>query len=1534
MKKGKFKKGLAGLLALTVLFSSVFILAMKYDVFGAIKSPNKESNDFVDEFSGPQNSSVALKRTGSNLKNTQSSTFYGWDPNQVLNTTGLPVVPNQIGLKGSKENPFVLLEIVPDKSMMEMPYYAGNEESGMPFSEGKLSATFMNSLREGASGNYATIRFTDPRFEVGSKYFKKNEIETYIKNYFEGGDTKGLWGLFGYWSVGAKYDRFKIGDTIKQKENTKLYDCRDENLGTKKDGYAFNEIYNLDITDDIVLDTYPSSWDAPTSVANGEEYSYREMRAETVHQGKVGGRNIDGYSAHYKDFTEGVDDWKKNYHYAEYSKVYFTDDIISLAKRDSSNKSKTPTKTEVENFIKKYLINKNYDNSLVDEVKRYFPDYSKDFESITAEPTNSNGNVAKDNTSASSTKISKDIKKYNLQNYVMAQWAAVNAFKEQGYSEKEAKEQARRVAQDITKRDMIDSGFFDEYESSMGVMQRGGEGYTYNEDLDSSSFWKMEFRKYYYDRFNYLYAVFKDKQNTYESAISNYMNGQISALNNGLNPSTTNALNERNEALKNLMVEFEPLFTRQGVDVATFEDAYDWDVNEYNNVALNRSYVAGKQGGYILAVRPGKGELYLLNEKEIEDLMKGMTDKEIEKSGINKKSFIFTRNPDMLNGSNAEKANRKRWVYVSWKWGIEGDARSSTTNVYRAGILDDRRYTAGFASKSVIDGSHYWLAIYDRKNRKLHGSVFPGGRYSYDEISYKMYEKTNQVSDKNGYMRRSQDPSFTFNSREYTDSFDNNQYYQWSRDAAAPNRNFPVDDYHLNVMNEIKTQWGLNNNQLNKVKEQANLIRNGNREPGEVSYTEWDNVFGGKSPDFIHNMDTSERITGLCMNFNTDDVYDYSKAKGVSAERFYPANGRVNWPTGDYKYSNSDEVHTVSRNQLVAETGKRYHFTYYGFKANDILQTTLFNYQGYTDAKGDYHDPADEYKNFHFKVIVATPAELNQIYRGSVLDSSKLDLIERADMLYIHESKTKTYDEPKTNDIRRIYNFYNKMVNDEASVSYNNVVTFDDNDLDWELCQKIIQRSADKTYGANFPIMFNMGVGRAADEDEKTTGPNDKKKSTHMFIANRNPQNQTDDLRGKSMAGTELNIGKLYHILLQFDLRNTKGDEVLVDGDRVTIQRTFMDDIYPYLQSIKVSDQRRSNTRDANTAINTGYVPGYKVAEKNSNGKTVYTYRDRQLCTNNDCTQQFKEHSLYLWNRFTFYPWTLNDRFSNSKSNLVKYGYLESYYDNQNLFSDTEDLFYFVKGSNGDDDHNVYVMGQPGSGMGKNEHGYNLLIYISESETNQKINTFFDVAFKIMDAEQAGKVFINAQPREDVYTKLSNKLIWMDYRKKTTAKSKDDKYSAAELLSSLDIKLKGINSNNRNAYITKAFLRKSNGSGENKEIRPGLDGFQILLNEPRAKGDSFMDQKNFWRMNESKYEDAELKTEFGIKGYILRPGENPFAVQYTLDDFVEGYDELVFNVTACSEIKDKKDPTKKKLKANEQGEIVIDITERELFNLE
>ncbi|MBO4396259.1 MAG: hypothetical protein J5819_07935, partial [Eubacterium sp.] len=683
---------------------------------------------------------------------------------------------------------------------------------------------------------------------------------------------------------------------------------------------------------------------------------------------------------------------------------------------------------------------------------------------------------------------------------------------------------------------------------------------------------------------------------------------------------------------------------------------------------------------------------------------------------------------------------------------------------------------------------------------------------------------------------------------------------------------------------------------------------------------------------------------------------------------------------------------TVDKKISVRETVTNYNFTYYGFKANPILESSLFTFED-----------KEERDNFHTKVICVTPAELNQIaqqakdynldfdnnsesaankakqseidtflglndtpegaddatkttyeqkrtaaqnnwtaanwtpqwdsqrlseteqtqYAKGKLDLNvRLDLIERADMFYIHtqrmtrkgagdsttvdpggERKVVLYqgeDKPSgsnSDDIDLAYKLYKDIVaeGEEGSAGKSNFYkmnTFFENDLEWEQVMKLIKRSSLDS-GINIPILFNMLVGEMTDESvdadnmSYSNTVNDGNVDTHMQLFS-NPElvgegsMQTSNSYKEYVqdyAGNMNNIAKLYTILLQFDLHAVRNSVVNPENTEVSerryVRRTFMGDIFKniYQVPIKSDYQPADKARVANSATMTGVVPeleSFKTEDSesvNENGETVVTKnyvlengkkvtRDRSdfndkenrsrirvLCRKGDVdvpdysnhkdTEQFKQNSQYLWNRFTFYPFDIitkkdhrgilvSEQNDEMRLRFLEWGYLESYYESSDstgtgypIFKDqsmTQALRRRV-GTNGEDFQNVYVLHWPNQFDNLNA-GQSMLGWYGGTEPNGQANNLLNMAYKIMGYPgKASDLEIKVRARDKVYSMMGRDEdgetdeIMLDYYREKNM------YSASEFArlegEEKNILVSAFNANSEPAFITSVSLHRS-----------------------------------------------------------------------------------------------------------------------------
>ncbi len=1485
MKKRGFAKGLVGVLALTVVFSTVFILLMKYDVFGAIKTGSVQDNEYVVESDGIKNiegDHIESLSLGSNVKGTTPKRNYtGWDikdipyneyikngystsfleaatkyltstPNETQlalwkndsNDTvkfelrkllkdeykELPEIPNLSGKKGTKDNPFVLLEVVADKASQELTYFAGDQKSGLPFDPAKVSAKIMSS------NDARDYRFTNDSV--------KNNVANFLNV------TKTSSGA-GQWLSYTDYSVFPLGSKDGEKtDSMKLLDCLDmsktkaikENpYYTRYENVTFNHLYDIDITEDDLLSVEP------------------------------------------------------------------TDEVLdALAKRFGGKRQ-----------------------DLINEINK--PDYKVK---------------------------STEVVKYN-------------------------------ITREYCEKMQIKNTEIGTYFGSLG----NHLVWKYNCDdsnAQSGNAWKISFRKYFVKHFEELYTLGKQNDNLYNL----YMKGVVDEY----LPLLNKIYSKKNDG--------------RTLDESALADTKDWgfsDMKEDKESTVRQYktdvYRGTEQGGYLVCVKEGKGDLVLdhiegtvtyyyedgtsedienkvfTSREEAANTWEKNTKREIaEKYGKKNNRWYYRHNGKVVTDITLSKGkyvfreprdnsenNLKRWIYVP----------TITELNY---IAKDTNLTRGFISKSVRGVNGFWMSAYDDANHKYHHQYVS----TRDEISEGIAGKINAARNRGdisneewGTIKGLGDndggddlvewrggkavvehrteggidewPYFAQNYIGVSDLIDrcnsNNADRRKSVTGLVINMN--KGDYYIRTKAEVDGFEGETYPSINgKVWQKDSLNLNVNDLESEYRRREWINGYDAAVAYYAQNV---VPVVSNTKN-NVEDVDAFNKGWRFTATKpdSFHSDDITPQPAGEEK----DGV--VTKGVVFKQKMKTYTLTYYGFKTNPILQRTLFEYAG----------GQDEFDDFHFQVICVTPSEMNTIYREK--KSGQLDLIERADMFYFHCMNSHTWKE-KEEDIQ--LKFYNEYVNKGNPVKFNDILSFYENDLEWDMVCELIERSADKRYGMTLPIMFNEVVNYMTGEQETNNGNRDK--DTHMYICGTGEIDGYSDTKGKASPGVENNIAKMLQILIQFDLRAVPNKEVTVEGKKYTIERTFMDDIYwennsrnsVKLKKIKINPNHKVNT---NTAEYTGFVDKYNVKTGESNAQPVYENKDRKLCAKDKCGcgDQFKEHSLYLWNRYTFYPWTESGKPSGySGSNgfdageLVALGYLKSYFrkpdgsltdSESDTFKDVNDSKYFERGgSNGHDKQNVYVLHQPGQAINKNQ-GSNLLTNSSdENVLKNKINVFFDVAFAIMDSYPAGKMTVRPLSREDVYTKLSDSLIWMDYKRKssiyldasttTGAAAAASKYSPKELKKALDIHFVASNDNNETGFIKRCYLKNSNTD----EIKPvKVQGPKNTLNSfiadslqfykvPRENDDDNVAAKDKIDMVESTIESVEDgdKREYTFYGYKVEPGDLYFYVPFTLDDFYNGYDRIVFEITNCSK-------RKGELTVEDDQIVEVEITERELFNLE
>lgn len=146
--KSKARKMVWLISLLTIVLAVSAGVCWNLDVFGKFVpvepyvAQDEEGNDV-----NPQSAQVVVTSEGSNQKGKDGS---GKEPCSEE-------VPTCEGKKGTKSNPFVVLEIVPSHAQQQLCYLAGDKETGLPFDPLEFGKKVINSDKSYASGEAPAV---------------------------------------------------------------------------------------------------------------------------------------------------------------------------------------------------------------------------------------------------------------------------------------------------------------------------------------------------------------------------------------------------------------------------------------------------------------------------------------------------------------------------------------------------------------------------------------------------------------------------------------------------------------------------------------------------------------------------------------------------------------------------------------------------------------------------------------------------------------------------------------------------------------------------------------------------------------------------------------------------------------------------------------------------------------------------------------------------------------------------------------------------------------------------------------------------------------------------------------------------------------------------------------------------------------------------------------------------------------------------------------------------------------------------------
>lgn len=427
------------------------------------------------------------------------------------------------------------------------------------------------------------------------------------------------------------------------------------------------------------------------------------------------------------------------------------------------------------------------------------------------------------------------------------------------------------------------------------------------------------------------------------------------------------------------------------------------------------------------------------------------------------------------------------------------------------------------------------------------------------------------------------------------------------------------------------------------------------------------------------------------------------------------------------------------------ETKEVYTFSYYGLKNNNVLKRQLFHFT-----------TQEAYDDFHMQVICMTPSELNAI--GKKDTKEKVDMIERADMFYLG-----SYDS-ETNNIANVYKLYYKYVENQKDYQYDSskVAEFMDEDLDWNLCFKLIYRLCNNK---NLPLVTTNRLGNLEKYGTADVKMCQSKKTPNV-----------------TRKATLNNLAKLYIIASQFDLTAKKEEDE-------SYIRTFYDDILMTGKLEQIALNETAKTDAKTPADNTGYYVRPKTIETD------------------DLTE--KQKCYYLWNPLTFYPeademdalWSTDSQCNINVDKFVSYGYNRSYFDvndASNIFTSSK-MGMKAKGSDGE--HGNVAIPQ-------NANNENYSTLLGNTENADVLNVAMDTAFQIMNnrPETVNNLVVKVLKQAKKYVKLADDSVLIDY-------SSDRSYTSET--SYLKVQIHD-NNNTEDGLVTKISLKNESG-----ETAPG-----------------------------------------------------------------------------------------------------------------
>lgn len=771
--------------------------------------------------------------------------------------------------------------------------------------------------------------------------------------------------------------------------------------------------------------------------------------------------------------------------------------------------------------------------------------------------------------------------------------------------------------------------------------------------------------------------------------------------------------------------------------------------------------------------------------------------------------------------------------------------------VFKIGTEDEEKETCSYANIGKI----YTLEITedDLKENGIDPEQF---KKDYESSIVRMFDNRDRL-DANALINKN---------KKYEDLFAKDKDGKKIRDIAINNKDNWQPSYENKLVKEAVTEWN------HKGKGYILAVEPGK---GDFALTAWDDwgskwVFTktGSEADrwvYVENEDDipaeyRERHASNDMKLDAGSFHNYSEnIWWESSEKLlsdYRTDSRITGIYMDLSENASASCRYDSEPEVRKET---YTFEYYGIYNKNIMKRQLFIFADQKD-----------YDNFHMKVVTMTPSELNAMSKEDTAET--LDMIERADMFYIGCYGT------KTGNISNVYDLYYKFMQGKDSYDVSKINTFVDNDLEWELCYKILYRLCNNK---NLPMIMTQGFGEIIEE------------GTAKF-----PMYQTATYRNVERMGTLNNLAKLYLIAIQFDLTAKKAEDD-------TFVRTFYDDFLMTgainkigLSEKSISEEKDSEGNKLDPATETGYYRRPKLAE------------GAELSEAEKC--------YYLWNTLTFFPEDMEYVFYNDQQAsidkeivdaFVARGYMRSFFESH---GSTVNKIFTEGGQTIRQDGSNGSVGNVGIPHNNGDNLYSTLL--GNTESAHVYNTVMDVAYQIMNNRPftLSKQIVKVQKQKSQYVKMGDTSVLLDF----VQGQKYDGYREYDSSNPTFLKIQiHNNGNSQPGVVTKLTLKNEDGDKAPKDA--DLKLYATKDHWAMAERDKYLCEKE-------TYEDSNGTTT----GYKV-DGTLTAYVPYSLQQWSKGYNIIEVKTVARSYNVKKK----KYVKGNEETDNIT-IDERTLFNLE